>query len=275
MVKLIKEPSGQEVLELLTKLRDGVVRSCSGALHVDDDGRLRAAYFFDHCACARYWAFGTPSLSVERSQSTAVNPAAAWKLQMFDDGVVQFTRPKGASYFDLFKEANANCEEHREQPAVDDVGLGWFWNHRRKEATTAATADETLAIRIVVPDSTTKQRTGQGELIKDACPSLEALAVATVLYYCQTGKDLLQGHRLADLPTTLFASYPITLSPLTVSNANFSFSWSAISGRTYRVQSKQRTDASWNDLTNITASGKSASFSDLVAPTQRFYRVVQ
>jgi hypothetical protein len=85
----------------------------------------------------------------------------------------------------------------------------------------------------------------------------------------------LGGHRLADLLTTLFASYPITLSPFTVSNARFSFSWSAISGRTYRVQWKQSTDASWNDLTNITASGTSASFSDPLAPTQRFYRVVQ
>jgi hypothetical protein len=83
------------------------------------------------------------------------------------------------------------------------------------------------------------------------------------------------GHRLADLLTTLFASYPITLSPFTVSNGKFSFSWSAISSRTYRVQWKQRTDASWNDLTNTTAFGNSASFSDLVVPTQRFYRVVQ
>jgi hypothetical protein len=85
----------------------------------------------------------------------------------------------------------------------------------------------------------------------------------------------LGGHRLADLLTTLFASYPITISPFTVSNGKFSFSWSAISGRTYRVQWKQRTDASWNDLTNITASGTSAAFSDLVVPTQHFYRVVQ
>jgi hypothetical protein len=85
----------------------------------------------------------------------------------------------------------------------------------------------------------------------------------------------LGGHRLADLLTTLFTSYPITLSPFTVSKSKFSFSWSAISGRTYRVQWKQRAEASWNDLTNITASGNSASFSDLVVPTQRFYRVVQ
>jgi hypothetical protein len=53
----------------------------------------------------------------------------------------------------------------------------------------------------------------------------------------------LGGHRLADLLTTLFTSYPITLSPFSVSNGKFSFSWSAISGRTYRVQWKQRTDA--------------------------------
>jgi hypothetical protein len=85
----------------------------------------------------------------------------------------------------------------------------------------------------------------------------------------------LGGHRLADLLTTLFNSYPITLSPITVSNSKFSFSWSAVSGRTYHVQGKLRAEASWNDLTNITASGSSASFSDSLAPTQRFYRVVQ
>ena len=49
-----------EVLDLLTKLRDGVIRSCSGALDVSVDGRLRAA-FFNVRASADYWAFGARS----------------------------------------------------------------------------------------------------------------------------------------------------------------------------------------------------------------------
>ena len=44
-------------LDLLTKLRDGVVRSRSGALDVDDDGRLRANYVNDY-GFAHRWAFG-------------------------------------------------------------------------------------------------------------------------------------------------------------------------------------------------------------------------
>jgi hypothetical protein len=84
------------------------------------------------------------------------------------------------------------------------------------------------------------------------------------------------GHRLADLLTTLFTAYPITLRPFTTSNGKFSFSWSAISGKTYHVQWKQQfSDATWNDLTNITASGNSASFSEPLGQTQRFYRVTQ
>lgn len=44
-------------LDLLTKLRDDVVRSRSGALHVDGYGRLRAGYYFDD-SYPSYWAFG-------------------------------------------------------------------------------------------------------------------------------------------------------------------------------------------------------------------------
>ncbi len=87
----------------------------------------------------------------------------------------------------------------------------------------------------------------------------------------------LGGHRLTDLLNTIFASNaPVRLAPFTLTNGNFAFSWSAIPGRTYRVQWKQQlSDSAWNDWTNVTASGSSASVSEAATPTQRFYRVVQ
>jgi hypothetical protein len=84
------------------------------------------------------------------------------------------------------------------------------------------------------------------------------------------------GHRLADLLNTLFAPNPISLTCFTRTNGNFGFSWSAVTGRTYSVQWKQRPgDPAWNPLTNITASGTSASFSEPLGQAQRFYRVAE
>jgi hypothetical protein len=86
----------------------------------------------------------------------------------------------------------------------------------------------------------------------------------------------LGGHRLADLLTTLFASNPIRLGSVICTNANFGFSWNAVSGKAYHVQWKQQLgDSTWNDLTNITTSGNSASFSEPLGQTGRFYRVAQ
>jgi len=45
-------------IDLLTKLRDGVVRSRSGALGVGDLGRLRACFFNGAGGFANFWAFG-------------------------------------------------------------------------------------------------------------------------------------------------------------------------------------------------------------------------
>lgn len=86
----------------------------------------------------------------------------------------------------------------------------------------------------------------------------------------------LGGHRLADLLNTLFAPHPVSLTPRTIANGKFSFSWSTISNTTYRVQWKgQLTDPSWIDLTNITTSSSSAVFNEVLSQTKRFYRVVQ
>jgi hypothetical protein len=83
------------------------------------------------------------------------------------------------------------------------------------------------------------------------------------------------GHRLADLLNTLFSTNAVSLTCFPT-NGTFSFSWSAIPGRTYYVQWKEQLgDATWNALTNITASGRSASFSEAPQQTQRFYQVAQ
>jgi len=84
----------------------------------------------------------------------------------------------------------------------------------------------------------------------------------------------LGGHRLADLLNTLFQ--PIALNSLSRTNGNFSFAWSAVTNSTYIVQWKTNlTDAAWNDLTNLTASTGSLSFTDKLTQVRRFYRVSQ
>ncbi len=85
----------------------------------------------------------------------------------------------------------------------------------------------------------------------------------------------LGGHRLADLLNTLYSTNAVQLTRSS-SAGRFSFSWATIPGRVYQVQWKQQmSDATWNVLTNITAAGNSASFSEMPAQTCRFYQVVQ
>ena len=84
------------------------------------------------------------------------------------------------------------------------------------------------------------------------------------------------GHRLADLLNTLYTTNPVPLVSARVSQGKIGFSWSTIPGRTYQVQWKQQlSDSTWNSLTNFTASGNSASFSESASQTRRFYRVAQ
>ncbi len=86
----------------------------------------------------------------------------------------------------------------------------------------------------------------------------------------------LGGQRLADLLNTIYPSNPFTLTSVGRTNGKLAFTWSANAGQTYRVQWKGKlTDASWSDLTNITATGGSVNFSEFVGTTGRFYRVAQ
>lgn len=60
-----------------------------------------------------------------------------------------------------------------------------------------------------------------------------------------------------------------------ISGGSFVLTWSAIPGAKYRVQFKQNlTDTNWTDLLpDVTAAGATASKSDLLDSTQKFYRV--
>ena len=83
------------------------------------------------------------------------------------------------------------------------------------------------------------------------------------------------GQRLAKLLSTIFVTNAPSLTSVTLTNGNIGLSWSAVRGRIYRVQRKQQiTDTAWNDLTDITASTNSISFTDAAAQPQRFYRVI-
>jgi hypothetical protein len=61
-----------------------------------------------------------------------------------------------------------------------------------------------------------------------------------------------------------------------VSGGDFTMTWSAIPGQTYRVQFKNNlTDANWSSLVpDVTASLATASINDPVGAAQRFYRVL-
>ncbi len=83
------------------------------------------------------------------------------------------------------------------------------------------------------------------------------------------------GQRLAKLLNTIFVTNAPVATAVNLTTGNFAFSWSTVSGRTYRVQWKQQPgDAVWNDLTDLTASTNSITFIDSTAQTQRFYRAI-
>jgi hypothetical protein len=83
------------------------------------------------------------------------------------------------------------------------------------------------------------------------------------------------GQRLAKLLGSIFVTNSPSLNALTVSNGTYRFSWSAVTNRSYRVQWKSQLNAAtWNDLTDVTATNNAVTFSDPATQTQRYYRVV-
>jgi hypothetical protein len=69
---------------------------------------------------------------------------------------------------------------------------------------------------------------------------------------------------------------PITIESITASNAAVTITWPAIPGDTYRVQYKDNPGArTWNSpLPDVTASGSTASATDILGTSERLYRVL-
>jgi hypothetical protein len=69
---------------------------------------------------------------------------------------------------------------------------------------------------------------------------------------------------------------PISISSIGVSNATVTITWASIPGTTYRVQFKNNLgDTSWSNLVpDVTATGTTASQTDAVGTTRRFYRIM-
>jgi hypothetical protein len=85
------------------------------------------------------------------------------------------------------------------------------------------------------------------------------------------------GHRLADLLNSIMTTNAVTLNSLSVASGGVAFSWNGLLNRNYTVQWKQDlTDATWNTLTNFTASSNQPIWiNDVFVAPHRFYRVNQ
>ncbi|MEO8616865.1 MAG: S1/P1 nuclease [Luteolibacter sp.] len=96
-----------------------------------------------------------------------------------------------------------------------------------------------------------------------------------VLTAKSTTEELLAlgGHRLADLLNILLAVKP---SPYLLPSGTFGFSWRSVSGFTYQIQSSSSLTAeSWEKLTDVTATGSTASFEIPTSSDGRFFRLVK
>jgi hypothetical protein len=73
----------------------------------------------------------------------------------------------------------------------------------------------------------------------------------------------------------LITPTPEILSP-EISGENFTLTWNSLAGKTYRVQYKDNLeDTDWTDLLpDVVATGATASKSDAVGNSQRFYRIL-
>jgi hypothetical protein len=82
------------------------------------------------------------------------------------------------------------------------------------------------------------------------------------------------GQRLAKLLSSIFVTNGPTLQAPALVGGAFKLTWDAVPGRSYRVQTKSTPgDASWFDTTEIMATTNSASFTEPLNQTQRFYRI--
>ena len=66
-----------------------------------------------------------------------------------------------------------------------------------------------------------------------------------------------------------------SLKAMGVSGGTITLTWSAIAGKSYRVQYKENlSDGTWNDLSTADALDATASIIDSLQSAQRFYRIL-
>ena len=133
---------------------------------------------------------GLEALNAEPAKSLDI--FAKYNFKIKDNGLVEFTLPKGSSYVELFDDCNNYCKENpnRARYAVYRGKL-----YELTGVTAPAIIDITQTIEAVMPNSTHKTRKDQEELVKSlgfSMPSIEALASVAALYYAKTGQDLLK-----------------------------------------------------------------------------------
>jgi len=76
-------------------------------------------------------------------------------------------------------------------------------------------------------------------------------------------------------PATLTVAAPLTINSIRVSNGVASVNWSAIPGNNYSLQNKGAlTQTNWNSGSILQATGITATASESIGSTQRFYRVL-
>jgi hypothetical protein len=176
-----------------------------------------------------------------------------------------------------------------------DAGGGYLSNSLSRPL--SSTSQATLAAKVAAIEAAYPHSPNPGTIPNPMDWAQESFEVATNTAYvgitpgtspspsyldsaqATTAQRMAQGgYRLADLLMTLFGSNsnPITLVPVCSTNGAFSFSWNTNSNQVYSVEWKGQLDGTnWNVLTNITASGTSASFSEPPTNMQRFYRIAQ
>ena len=139
----------------------------------------------------------TITLPEAPTAKTVENPATTYKLDIRDDGAVQFPNLTHDQLMALCTQANSFCADPkngRSRPAVGKYVLRLL--KERNLDTSLASVDGMVAIQGVVPESTYKTIEEKAELINKISgakwPGLEATVAAAASYYCQTDQNLLK-----------------------------------------------------------------------------------
>ena len=114
-----------------------------------------------------------------------------------------------------------------------------------------------------------------GVSVSNKVAAIEAAYLATA-QSTTTQRMAIGGQRLAKLLNTIYVTNAPVATATAFTDPNFNFSWTSVSGRTYRVQWKQDlTDTNWTDLVDVTASTTSTTFTtNSVTLSQQFFRAI-